>query len=58
MWENAEFRNVTLGCEKLSALKEIPYTFCEQCIVLSSFPLRFQDGVFSGYMKICDDGWL
>jgi hypothetical protein len=53
MWEKAEFRNVTLGFEELSALNELSHTFCVQCTVLSSVPLRFQDNV-----KICNDDWL
>jgi len=58
MWDKAQFHNVTLEYEKLSALNELSRTFYVQCTVLSSVPPRFQDGAFSDYVQICDDGWL
>jgi len=54
--KKAEFHYVTMEFEKLSALNELSRTFCVQCSVLSSVPPRFQDGAFSDYVKICDDG--
>ena len=58
MWENAEFRNVTLGFERSGALNELSHMFCEQGTVLSSVSPRFEDVASSDYVKISEDGWL